>query len=87
MDEKKDAKIMDEPKEQKQVNSKNKLNKTEEEIIIAYAQLAIHTLQHSATEITPRSIKNEIKMFYEKFGNQEVMRLTNIIMKEKKQTK
>lgn len=58
---------------------------TEEEIIIAYAQIVYHTLQNSGTEITPKSIKAEVKMFYEKFGNQEVKRLANMFMKEKKE--
>ena len=68
-------------KETKKVKAQN----TEEEIIIAYAQLVFHTLQNSGTEITPKSIKAEVKMFYEKFGNKEVKRLANMIMKEKKE--
>lgn len=62
-------------------------SKTELELITAYAQMAFFTLQNSGTEITPRSIKSEIKMFYDKFGNKEVKRLANIIMKEKKEKK
>lgn len=62
-------------------------SKTELELITAYAQMAFFTLQNSSTEITPRSIKAEIKMFYDKFGNKEVKRLANIIMKEKKEKK
>ena len=62
-------------------------SKTELELITAYAQMAFLTLQNSSTEITPRSIKAEIKMFYDKFGNKEVKRLANIIMKEKKEKK
>ena len=54
------------------------------ETAIAYAQLAVHTLQHSATEITPKELRSEIKMLYNKFGTKEVKRLTNIIVKEKK---
>ena len=38
-------------------------SKTELELITAYAQMAFFTLQNSSTEITPRSIKSEIKMF------------------------
>lgn len=57
----------------------------EETLIIAYAQLVFHTLQQSGTEITPRAIREEVKMFYSKFGNQEVKRLANIIVKEKRQ--
>lgn len=62
-------------------------SKTELELITAYAQMAFFTLQNSGTQITPRAIKSEIKMFYEKFGNKEVKRLSNIIMKEKKEKK
>ena len=56
-------------------------------LITAYAQMAFFTLQKSGTEITPKSIKSEIKMFYDKFGNKEVKRLANIIMKEKREKK
>ena len=51
---------------------------------IAYAQLAVHTLQNSATEITPRELRSEIKMLHNKFGTKEVKRLTNIIVKGNK---
>lgn len=51
---------------------------------IAYAQLALHTLQHSGTEITPKELRSEIKMLQKKFGTKEVKRLVNIIVKEKK---
>ncbi len=67
------------------MNTENKnVDPNELAIITAYAQMVFFTLQHSATEITPKSIKNEVKMFYEKFGNHEVKRLANIIIKEKK---
>lgn len=46
---------------------------------IAYAQLAVHTLQNSGTEITPKELRSEIKMLNKKFGTKEVIRLTNII--------
>ena len=69
---------------QKEEISKND-SKYEIELITAYAQLAFHTLKNSNTEITAKSIKEEVKMFYEKFGNTEVKRLANIIMKEKKE--
>ena len=68
------------------VISKNN-SKTEIELITAYAQLAFHTLKNSNTDITAKSIKEEVTMFYEKFGNTEVKRLANIIMKEKKEKK
>ena len=54
------------------------------QLITAYVVMVIHTLRNSATEITPKAIKSEVKMFYEKFGNNEVRRLANLIMKEKK---
>lgn len=61
--------------------------KVDIELITAYAQMAFFTLQNSGTEITPKVIKSEIKMFYGKFGNKEVKRLANIIMKEKRENK
>ena len=67
----------------KDVISKNN-SKTEIELITAYAQLAFHTLKNSNTDITAKSIKEEVTMFYEKFGNTEVKRLANIIMKDGK---
>ena len=51
---------------------------------IAYAHLAVHTLKNSATELTDKSLKSDIKMLHEKFGTKEVIRLTNIIVKGKK---
>lgn len=56
-------------------------------IVTAYAQMVFFTLKNSGTEITPKSIKSEIKMFYDKFGDKEVKRLANIIMKEKREKK
>lgn len=51
---------------------------------IAYAQLALHTLQNSGTEITPKELGREIKMLHKKFETKEVKRVVNIIVKEKK---
>ena len=51
---------------------------------IAYAQVAIHTLEHSSSEITDRSIKNEMKMLQQKFGTKEVKRLSEIYCRKKK---
>ncbi len=50
---------------------------------IAYAQLAVHTLQHSGTEINARELRSEIKMLHSKFGTKEVKRLANVIVKGK----
>ena len=50
---------------------------------IAYAQLSVHTLQHSATEVNAKKLQKEIKMLYSKFGTTEVKRLANIIVKGK----
>ena len=50
---------------------------------ISYMQLAIHTLQNSATEIKPKAIKSEMEMLRKKFGTNEVRRLTRIILKGK----
>lgn len=62
-------------------------SKAEIELITAYAQLVFHTLKHSSTEINAKSIREEVKMFYEKFGNKEVKRLASVIMKEKREKK
>lgn len=62
-------------------------SKAEIELITAYAQLVFHTLKHSSTEINAKSIREEVKMFYEKFGNKEVKRLASVVMKEKKEKK
>ena len=48
---------------------------------ISYMQLAIHTLQNSATEITPKAIKSEMEMLRKKFGANEVRRLIRLIQK------
>lgn len=70
------------------MDTKNENKDTSElDLIIAYAQMIFFTLQKTATEITPKSIKSEVTMFYEKFGNKEVKRLAKIIMKEKKEKK
>lgn len=88
MEEKKDIKQLTETKDIKETKEVKAPRKNgEEELIVAYAQLVFHTLQHSGTEITSKSIREEVKMFYSKFGNQEVKRLANIIMKEKKEKK
>lgn len=50
---------------------------------IAYAQLAVHTLQRSATEVNAKELQKKIKMLYSKFGTTEVKRLANIIVKGK----
>ena len=70
------------------MDTKNENKDTSElNLITSYAQMTFFTLQNSGTEITPKSIKSEIKMFYDKFGNKEVKRLANIIMKEKREKK
>ena len=84
MDEKENTNQVAEVKNLKETKNNSK---TEIELITAYAQLAFHTLKNSNTDITAKSIKEEVTMFYEKFGNTEVKRLANIIMKEKKEKK
>ena len=54
------------------------------DIASAYAQLAVHTLKKSGTEITPKEIKKEMEMLYKKFEPDEIIRLTNIITKGNK---
>lgn len=67
------------------MDTKNENKDTSEiERITAYAQLVFHTLKHSGTEINAKSIRNEIKMFYEKFGNREVKRLAKLMLKDNK---
>ena len=94
MDDKKEIKPVTEVKEIKETKDSrqkkeiSKIDSKEEmELIIAYAQVSIHTLQHSGTEITPKAIREEIKMFYNKFGNEDIKRLANTIVKEKKEKK
>lgn len=84
----KGIKEIKETKDSKETKATLKVNQKEEmELIIAYAQVSIHTLQHSGTEITPKAIREEIKMFYNKFGNKDIKRLANTIVKEKKEKK
>lgn len=89
MEDKKELKPITQAKEIKQNEEQKKQTnqKPEMEIIVAYAQVAIHTLQNSATEITSKAIREEIKMFYTKFGNEEIKKLANAIVKEKKERK
>ena len=88
-----EVKGIKETKDSKETKATLKVNQKEEmELIIAYliidyAQVSIHTLQHSGTEITPKAIREEIKMFYNKFGNEDIKRLANTIVKEKKEKK
>ena len=82
------VKEIKETKDSKETKATLKVNQKEEmELIIAYAQVSIHTLQHSGTEITSKAIREEIKMFYNKFGNDDIKRLANTIVKEKKEKK
>ena len=53
------------------------------EDVINYAQLAVHILQNTKTEVTSKSIQKEIKMLNEKFGTKEVKRLVNLTIKKK----
>ncbi len=47
--------------------------------LISYAKLALHTLQNSGTEITPKNLESEMKMLHEKFGIKEVQKLASLI--------
>lgn len=51
---------------------------------IAYAQLAVHTLQNSGTDVNSKELRSEIKMLHKKFGIKEVKKLANFIVKGKK---
>lgn len=90
MDEKKQDKLFTEEKktnEMKAIKKEKISNNLEIDTITAYTQLVLHTLQNSATEINQKAIREEVKMFYEKFGNEEVKRIADMIMKEKKEKK
>ena len=54
------------------------------ETAIAYAQMSVHTLQHSGSEITPKQIGNEMKMLHKKFGTKDIRNLSKIISKGNK---
>lgn len=53
------------------------------ETAISYAQLAVYTLHNSNVEITPKQLRYEMKMLFEKFGTKEIKRLKNIFMRGK----
>ena len=42
-------------------------NTVDLELITAYTQLVFKTLRHSKSELYDRTIRNDVKMFYEKF--------------------
>lgn len=48
---------------------------------IAYAQLAVYTLQNSATKVNAKELRSEIKMLHSKFGTSDVKRVANIVRK------
>ncbi len=56
----------------------------EYEVITSYVLMVIHTLKKGNVPLNKRNISSEVKMFYEKFGNDEVYRLANLIIKERK---
>ena len=58
---------MDTNNQERNTNVKVSTNASEMELITAYAQLAFKTLRNSGTEINDKTIRNEVKMFYEKF--------------------
>lgn len=67
------------------MDTKNENKNTSDlDTIIAYVQLVNYTLNKSKIEMNAKNIKSEVKMFYERFGDTEVKRLANLIIKEKK---
>lgn len=54
------------------------------ETITAYVQLVIYTMKKSKIDFDSKSIKAEVKMYFEKFGNDEVKRISKLIIREKK---
>ena len=62
-----------------------KINEKPSELdtIVSYAQITHYTLKNSGTKINYKTIKSEVKMFYDKFGNLQVNKLANLIFKEK----
>ena len=54
------------------------------ETVIAYAQVAVHTLKNSATEINTKTLKSEMKMLLNKFGTDEVIKMANNLAKRNK---
>lgn len=90
MDEKNEEKLitnekrLEGTKNSKRIETKSK-DKNEVELITAYTQVVIHTLKHSGTEMTPKTIREEVQMFYTKFGNDDVKELAKAIVKGKKE--
>ena len=67
MDAKNELKPTTETKISKETKKISNTNTAELELITSYAQLVFRTLRHSNAEINDRTIRSEIKMFYEKF--------------------
>lgn len=62
-----------------------KINEKPSELdtIVSYAQITHYTLKNSGTKINYKTIKSEVKMFYEKFGSMQVNRLANLFFEKK----
>lgn len=62
-----------------------KINEKPSELdtIVSYAQITHYTLKNSGTKINYKTIKSEVKMFYDKFGNLQVNKLANLMFEEK----
>lgn len=78
------SKDVKEVKDTKEIKKEKSNAFDDVELIVAYSQLAILTLQNSGSELTPKSIREEIKMFHKRFNTKEIKRLVNILVKEKK---
>lgn len=51
---------------------------------IKYAQASVYALQHSGSEITSKSIAEEMKMHYDRYDEKMVSILVKAYIKEKK---
>lgn len=54
------------------------------ETAIKYAQASVYALQHSGSEITSKSIAEEMKMHYDRYDEKMVSILVKAYVKEKK---
>ena len=54
------------------------------ETAIKYAQASVYALQHSGSEITSKSIAEEMRMHYDRYDEKMVSILVKAYIKEKK---
>lgn len=66
-----------------EVNPK-KLKVIDEQTAIKCAQASIYALKHSGTEITPKSIEEEMKMHFKRYDNKMISLLVKAYIQEEK---